>query len=132
VSKGWASKAPSRPKTSQPAPPDVSPGTNDQSLIKYDPLIAAAAFARLTFARRIHQDAPHEAGRDGEKVRAVLPGDLSRVNKAQVGFIDKRRGLQGVPGALLPHKTSGNPAQFGVDERDQPFQRRRIACAPSQ
>jgi hypothetical protein len=37
-----------------------------------------------------------------------------------------------VSGALLPHKASGNPAQFGVDERDQSFQRRRIARAPSQ
>jgi len=40
--------------------------------------------------------------------------------------------LQGVAGPLLPHKASGNPAQFGVDELDQLFQRRRIARAPSQ
>ena len=61
---------------------------------------------------------------------AVLPGDLLRINQPEVGLVDQRRGLQGVSGAFLPHKTFGNAAQFGVHEWNEAFQGRRITVTP--
>jgi len=41
----------------------------------------------------IHEYAPHQAGRDAKKVRAILPADAPGVRQSQERLIHQRRGL---------------------------------------
>jgi hypothetical protein len=65
-------------------------------------------------------------------MRTVLPLDALYVDQLQVGFVDERRGLQTVPGALPRHTSPCDPMQLTLDERDQPLECRIIALSPGQ
>jgi hypothetical protein len=39
-------------------------------------------------------------------------------NQLDIGFIDKSRGLQNVPGSFVAHITLGDAPQFGFDKRN--------------
>ena len=54
-------------------------------------------------------------GRGAKEVGATVPvPGLVRVHQAQVGFVDQRGGLQGLPGLLLGQSLGGERAQFLV------------------
>jgi hypothetical protein len=55
----------------------------------------------------IDQDAPHQLGRQGKKVRAIFPVHAVLIDQTQVGLVDQSARLQGVAGIFLPHVMMG-------------------------
>ena len=78
--------------------------------------------------RIVHQNAAHYLGRQADKVGAILPVNLL-TGEPHVGFVDQRRCLQGVVGALTAHIRAGQTMQFSVDQRQQTLGGLRIAGA---
>jgi hypothetical protein len=78
----------------------------------------------------VDQDAPHELGRDGEEVRAVVPVDPAGVDQPHVGFADEGRRLERVPRALAPHVVVGQAVQLVVHQGDQPVECGRVTPTP--
>ena len=91
---------------------------------------AAAAFAVPARPRVIDEHAPHQAGRNPEKVRAVLPADAPGVGQPEKRLVHQRRGLQGVAAPLAAHVPSSQAAQLRLHERRQLLERAIIAVAP--
>ena len=81
------------------------------------------ARAESTRIRRI-------ARADIAKKCAILPADVIDLDQPQIGFVDERRGLQGVPRTLPAHVPDRQPAQFGVNQWDEPVERVGLAPAP--
>ena len=48
----------------------------------------------------VNEDTSHQLRRHAEKLRSVLPVSILLANEFHVGFVDKRRRLKGVIGAL--------------------------------
>jgi hypothetical protein len=90
----------------------------------------ASAFAGPAGPGRIHQDAPHHLGGDGEEMGAVLPAYASHIHQAQKGFVDQGGGLQGITRVFPLHVAPGHAAQFSVDQRGQLVERGVVAAAP--
>ena len=86
-----------------------------------------AAFLIPLRSRVVDEDAPHETGRHREEVRAILPVDLLDVDQAQVRLVDERGRLKAVPCPFAGHAPAGDAAQFAVDDRNEPIERRLVA-----
>ena len=80
----------------------------------------------------IDQDAPHDARRHREEVRAILPRDVLHVDQPQVRLVDQRRRLEAVARTLAGHAAAGDPVQLAVDERNQPLEGVLVALSPFQ
>src|SRR5205085_12565177 len=78
----------------------------------------------------VHKDAPHRLRGDAEKMGAVLPADSPLIHQLQERFMDERRGLQGVVAPLAPEVAGGQPAQLGVNLRQQAVERVLAPVAP--
>ena len=65
-------------------------------------------------------------------MRATFPLHPTRVNQAQISFIDQRRRLQQVAGPLVAHEMTRQPAQLMVDKRHQLIERRLISASPGE
>ena len=78
----------------------------------------------------LNQNAPHQLGRNREKVRAILPLHALVIHQAHVGFIDQGRGLQAVAGALALHVVACQAVEFLIDDGGQPFERALVSVAP--
>jgi hypothetical protein len=78
----------------------------------------------------IDEHAPHDASRDAEKVRAVLPVDVPGLRQAQERLIDQGSGLQGVSLPLTAHVGPSQTAQLRFNERHQALERAVIAATP--
>ena len=94
------------------------------------PLRAAPAFAIPARPRVIDEHAPHQARRDPEKVRAILPADASGVGQPEKRLVHQRCGLQRVAAPLAAHVPARQAAQLRLDERRQLLERAIIAVAP--
>jgi hypothetical protein len=81
-------------------------------------------------ARSIYQNAPHEAGGHRKEMRAILPLDLFDFDEPEVRLIDQRGRLERVAGTLVAHMAPCQPAQFGVDQREQAVERRHLTLPP--
>ena len=66
---------------------------HDELFVQRHPLCAAAAFVVSAIAGVIDEDPPHQARRDAEKVRAVLPADAPGIRQSQECLVHQRRGL---------------------------------------
>jgi len=81
-------------------------------------------------ARVIHEDAPHDAGRDGEEVRAIVPRYGFRIDQSEIRLVDERRGLEGVIRTLVSDVPLRDSMKFVVYERNQAVQRLLVALSP--
>src|SRR5215471_776582 len=79
----------------------------------------SSAFGGVLFSSIVNEDLPHKAGGDSEEMRAVLPFDSGASGKAHKGFVDKGGGLERMAWTLIPHRSSGDAAQFAVDCRHE-------------
>ena len=95
------------------------------------PEAIAAAFGAGLRARVIKQDVPHHLCRQPEEMRAILPIHLLVFEQTDKRFVDKRRRLQRMACVFAAHVAMRQPVQFGVDQRRQAFECRRITSAPS-
>ena len=95
-----------------------------------DALKSATALRRHTGAGGIDQNAPHDAGGDGEKVGAILPVHEPGVYEPDIGIVDQRRSVETplcvVPADILPRHAS----QVIVNKRGQSVEGARVASAP--
>jgi hypothetical protein len=91
---------------------------------------AVAALARGLTPGVIDQNAPHHPGRDAEEMRTMLPIDGALFDEAEVRLVDQGGRLQRVARPLLAKLTRGDPAQLGVDQREQAIEGAAIAAAP--
>jgi hypothetical protein len=69
-----------------------------------------------------HQNAPHQLGRNREKMGAILPLHAFVVHQAHVRLIYESRRLQAVTGALASHVAPCEAAEFVIDDRGQPIE----------
>ena len=92
--------------------------------------VAAAAFVRAPCARMVHEDATHDAGGDGQEMRAVVPLDRLAVDQANIRLVDERRRLEAMTHALSRHAASRDPVEFLMDERDQSLEGALVALSP--
>ena len=90
----------------------------------------AATLLRAPGAGVVHEDATHHAGRHREEVRAVVPGDVFRVDQPEVCLVDERRRLQAVSRAFVGHVAPRDLVELLVDERNQSLQGVGVALAP--
>ena len=102
----------------------------DEPFVQRHPLCAAPAFAVAARPGVIDENAPHQAGRDAKKVRAILPADAPGVGQSKKRLVHQRRGLQRVSAPLAAHVPSSQAAQLRLHERQQPLERAIIAVAP--
>ena len=90
--------------------------------------LCSAAVTLIVFATCIiNEDPAHGLGGSGEEVRTVLPIWLFIPAQSQPGFMNQRRGLQGLPGVFARHLLRGELAQFLIDKRQECVRRVRIA-----
>ncbi len=82
---------------------------------------------RVTRTRALDQDLPHGVRRDRAEVRAVLPTLRAILQELHVRFVDERRRLQRLPGALPLQIMRGEAPQLGVHERHERFERGPVA-----
>ena len=72
-----------------------------------------------------HQNAPHQLGRNREKMGTILPLHALVVHQSNVGFVNQGGCLQAVTGALASHVASRKAAEFVIDDRGQSVERAR-------
>src|SRR5262249_2606919 len=75
-------------------------------------------------------DMPHRPRRHCEEVSAILPVRFFLIYQSQECFVDERRGLQRVPGALAIHMAFSHPPQFLINQRHQLIEGFLIPVAP--
>jgi hypothetical protein len=91
----------------------------------------ALTLRRLTIARMIDQNAPHDLRRDTEELRAVAPRYALLSQEPDVRFVHERRRLQRMVPTLAPQKSGGPLPKLLVHQWDQFFPRPKIPAAPS-
>src|SRR5439155_3926376 len=91
---------------------------------------STTALGIVTGTRVIYQNVAHHLCRHGKEVRAILPLDILLIDELQICLINQCRSLQSVRRILSVHVAFGQPAQFGIDERNQLFQSGLITLAP--
>lgn len=91
---------------------------------------AMAALLALVAAGILHEELPHEIGRDPVEVAAALPIRQLLLHEPEVGFVDERRGPQRVGIAFPAQIAFGHPAKLAVEQRDQAVARRLVARFP--
>jgi hypothetical protein len=83
-----------------------------------------------TRTRGVDKDSTHGAGRDREKMCAILPGHLLYIDEPQIRFVHQCRGLKGMARALVAHVVVGQAAQLVVEQRRQAVKRGDVPSAP--
>jgi hypothetical protein len=80
--------------------------------------------------RVFHQNAPHQLGRNGKKMSAILPLPTLVIDEPHVGLVYKGCGLPAVTGALATHVAAGEAVEFVINDGGQPVERGSISVAP--
>ena len=97
---------------------------------QWDALLIAAALVASFAAGTVNQYVPHCKRCRREEVCPTLPVSLRIVaNQAEIGFMDERRGLQGLSGLFLIEVTRSKSTQFLINERQQLLRGGRFATA---
>ena len=109
---------------------DIGRADKDDRVIERDGPLAGSALVGRMGARVIHENPAHRLGGDPEKMGPVLPADRTLIDQPDKGLVDERRRLQGVVGALAPQVAGRQPAQLGVDLRQEPVERVLPPIAP--
>ena len=80
--------------------------------------------------RMVNEDPAHRLGRDRKEMRAVLPVHALVIDQPHVGFVDQRRCLKAVAGALAFHVAARQAAELLVHNRRQLGERALVPVAP--
>jgi hypothetical protein len=78
----------------------------------------------------IDEHAPHEPSRDPEKVRSILPAEMSGIRQAEKSLIDECGRLQRMPAPLPAHVAAGQPVELRLHERQELVKGTILAVAP--
>jgi hypothetical protein len=104
---------------------------DDQLLVELDAFRESASFLRVSRARVVDEDPPHDAGAHGKKMRAVVPCHILGVDQSKVGLVHERGRLQAVATVFARGMSPRNLMKLVVNERNQLLQRVLLAAAPS-
>lgn len=77
---------------------------------------SSATFLAITIPDVIEKDAPHHMRRDREKVRPVLPHNMSLTIETDVRFVDNRGGLHCIAGAKVVDVPAGDLTELALDQ----------------
>jgi hypothetical protein len=78
----------------------------------------------------VDEDAAHEAARDREEVRPVLPPHVPLFEEAQEGLVDEGGRVQGVAGSTAPQPVGRLATQLAVHAGDNLVAGLLVATAP--
>jgi hypothetical protein len=78
----------------------------------------------------VHENAPHDARRYREEMRAVSPRDSLSVDEPQIRFVDQRSRLERVSNTFAAHAAPRNSMELVMDERDQSIEGTLVALSP--
>ena len=92
-------------------------GRDDERFVERHFLRTASAFLIALGSREVDENPPHQPRGHREEMRAILPLHLPYVDEPDKGFVDQRRGLQGVADAFVRHVAACEAAQLVMDER---------------
>ena len=104
-------------------------GAEDGLGVERDMLGVRAALD-VVAPRMVDEDAAHRLRRHRKEMGAVLPLHALVVDQPHVGFVDQRRRLQAVAGALALHVVVRQAVELVVDDRRQPGERALVPVAP--
>lgn len=91
---------------------------------------AGAALFRSPGAGAVDQDAPHHLRRDGEELRAILPGCPALIDEPDVCLVHERRRLECVARPLAPQLCRGATSKLAIDEHQDALARLEIPGGP--
>ena len=90
-----------------------------------DAVHAAPAFLRAPGAGALDQNLPHRSRGDAHEMTLIVPGGAG-LSETQVRFMDERRRLKRLAGALAAHVGRRNAPKLVVDDRRNIFRLRRF------
>jgi probable HAF family extracellular repeat protein len=102
---------------------------HDGCLVERDVPHATSSF-QIVATRMLYQDSPHQLGRHGEEMGAVLPLHALIVHQACVGLIDEGGGLEAVAVTLSSHIAARQPAKLVIHQGRQFFEGTLVSLAP--
>ncbi len=88
---------------------------SSEKLIESNPYRCSATLFSLSVPSTVHQYVPHRARSDAKKMGAVLPVDPIRSKQPQINFVNKSRGLKGIPWSLPPEVGCGYTTEVSID-----------------
>jgi len=103
---------------------------DDECFIERHLRRVTAALLVVPRAGMVHKDVPHDTGRHGQKMCAILPRDGFRVDQPEIGLVDERRGLKAVVDPLAPDVALRDAMQLLVNQRDEALQRILVSLSP--
>jgi len=90
----------------------------------------SASLGIAVAARMIDQNATHHLRGESDEVQRVAPLHPALIDQSHEGFVNERRGLEGMTGTLVTQIACGKPVEFLVNERCELVERGLIAVAP--
>src|ERR1019366_5737450 len=93
-------------------------------------MLYATPTFQVTTPRVVNQNAPHQLGRNGEKVGAILPLHALVIHQSHVGFVDQSGGLQAMTGTFTFHVASRQAVEFVIDDWSQAVESSSISITP--
>ena len=95
----------------------------DHAGVERDPMPASPMLTGTPPPGMFDQDPPHCLRRSGKKMAPAVPVlGLSRLHESEIGLVDQRRGLEGLPRMLPDHQFRCQPVELGVQQRQQILQ----------
>jgi hypothetical protein len=76
------------------------------------------------------EDPTHDLRGDTKEMSPVTPIAVALIDESQIGLVDECRRLQGVAHPLMPKLPLRDPAQLGVNERQQLIECAAIPATP--
>lgn len=94
----------------------VGSRSGDLGLVETHYRDCASALERAAFSGGINEDPSNQLGNEGEELSAMLPVDASKLEEAQIDFVDEGGGLQAVRRMLVAEVAMRNPAQLRQEQ----------------
>src|ERR1022692_449658 len=85
---------------------------------------------QVTAPRMINQNAPHQLGRNREKMGAILPLHVLVIHQPHIGFVDQSGGLQAMTGAFSFHVSSREAMEFAINDGRKAVERGSVSITP--
>ena len=90
----------------------------------------STATFKVATSGMLHQNAPHQLGRNREEMRAILPLHAFIVHQPHICFIDQGGGLQAVAGALALHVAARQAVELVINDGRHLLKRLLVSVTP--
>src|ERR1019366_2973315 len=93
-------------------------------------MLYATPTFQVTTPRMINQNAPHELGRNREKMGAILPLHVLVIHQPHIGFVDQGTRLEAMSRPLTSHVASREAVEFVINDWSQAVESSAISITP--